>query len=101
METFTRRENDLSNAEGYQFEFLCDLCGKPFRSRFIPRSSGIRDNNALGRLWDAALSAAVDECRPRLRQCRGCGRWVCADDCWKSGAVRCGECASGRRPGVG
>ena len=32
---FTDNFRDLSNAEGYQFEFVCERCGNGYRSEYV------------------------------------------------------------------
>ena len=106
---FTDNVRDLSNAEGYQFEFVCERCGNGYRSEFVPdklergkgllRSAGsllggkVADlSNAASQFqWDRAtnskakdkaLAKAVEACKDEFRQCRGCGDWVCKAVCW-------------------
>ena len=37
---FTSNYEDLSNNQGYQFEFRCDICGSGYRSEFIRSTLG-------------------------------------------------------------
>lgn len=115
---FTRNHEDHSNDQGYQFEFMCDKCGNGFRSSFVASklgmassvlgaaadmfggvfghaaSAGDRMKDALrGKAHDDAFGAAVAECKPKFRQCRRCGKWVCPEVCWNEPAAQCKECA--------
>ena len=117
-QAFTRNYTDHSNAHGNQFEFYCDKCGNGFRSSFETSKTGIATSilDAAGALfggevqraawgadrmsdtfrgpaWDAAFKRAMDECMPRFRQCRVCGRWVCPQVCWNDARGLCKECA--------
>lgn len=117
---FTDNFNDLSNGEGYQFEFHCERCGNGYRSAFqrdkVEMGRGLL--RAVGSLFggpmeeisnatqqwrydratnspakDRALSHAVDEVRDMFRQCRGCGDWMCANLCWNDDVGQCLRCS--------
>jgi hypothetical protein len=116
---FTDNVTDLSNTEGYQFEFHCERCGNGYRSPFqadiVERGRGML--RAAGNLFggalsgvtnaadsaldrgtnsaakDKALAAAVEAVRPHFRQCRACGNWVCADVCWNEQIGQCATCS--------
>jgi hypothetical protein len=117
---FTDNFNDLSNTEGYQFEFHCERCGNGYRSGFsrdrvemgrgMLRAVGSLFGGKLEELsnatqqWrydratnspakDKALASAVDEVRDKFRQCRGCGDWMCADLCWNDDIGQCLRCS--------
>ena len=45
---FTRNYTDLSDENGYQFEFRCDECGSGYRSEFIRSGTRDRRERALG-----------------------------------------------------
>lgn len=116
---FTDNFDDLSNEEGYQFEFHCERCGNGYRSpyqanlmekgRGMLRAAGGLFGGALGNFADAADSAmdrgtnsaakdkalaeAVDAVRPHFKQCRGCGDWVCVDVCWNAEIGQCATCS--------
>ncbi|HVE82662.1 MAG TPA: zinc-ribbon domain-containing protein [Myxococcales bacterium] len=115
---FTRNYRDHSNNEGYQFEFFCDKCGNGFRSSYQRNTVGVAAGilhaasslfggalygaargadyvqNALrGEGWDAAYAAAVEEAKPKFRQCTRCGQWVCPDACWNEKRSLCEGCA--------
>ena len=56
---FTDNYTDLSDENGYQFEFRCDICGSGYRSEF-QRSTWARPasllsgaSNLIGGLWGA------------------------------------------------
>src|SRR2546429_6194063 len=95
---FTDNFSDLSNAEGYQFEFHCERCGNGYRSAFqrdkvemgrgLLRAVGSLFGGQLAELsssaeqWrydratnsaakDRALGNAVEDVRDKFRQCRG------------------------------
>jgi hypothetical protein len=117
---FTDNVNDLSNQDGYQFEFRCERCGNGFRSAFVrdKMEFGRGALRAVGSLFggklqeishsadqwvynrstnspakDKALEAAVAEISPSFRQCRGCGDWMCATQCWNDEIGQCLRCS--------
>ncbi|GAB08043.1 ribosomal protein L32 [Gordonia amarae] len=117
---FTGNYSDLSNNDGYQFEFRCERCGNGFRSGFQRdmAATGQKIVQGLGRLVgygamyrvtsaadrfldrstnseakDRALAKAVAEVSPHFRQCRGCGDWVCDDGCWNDQVGQCVRCS--------
>lgn len=117
-QSFTRNHRDHSNDHGYQFEFFCDKCGNGFRSSFKANPMGIAASvlkaaGALfggsmrsagygarhvkdvfrGQAWDGAFKEAMDECRPKFRQCTLCGKWVCPEVCWNAERGLCEGCA--------
>jgi hypothetical protein len=119
---FTGNVTDLSNENGFQWEFRCNRCGNGFRSPFQQNvasrgrgvlrmagewfggkvetfSRGVEDFNRHG-YWgeesatkDKAFTQAVETVRPNFRQCRGCGRWSCAQFCWNENIGQCMECS--------
>lgn len=119
---FADNFRDLSNHNGYQFEFFCERCGNGYRSRFVRdkletgrgllRSAGALFGGKLAELsgateqfpWDRATnSAAKDKAlaeatamvAEEFRQCRGCGDWVCRAVCWKHEVGQCLRCSPG------
>ena len=117
---FTDNFDDLSNMEGYQFEFKCERCGNGYRSPFVPdikekgrgllRAAGGLLGGELDRLssaadsmrWnrgtnskakDKALAEAVEAVRDEFKQCRGCGDWVCIHVCWNHEVGQCVNCS--------
>jgi hypothetical protein len=115
---FTRNYSDRSSDKGYQFEFFCDKCGTGFRSSFQANKLGmaaglLRAASSLfggalggaaqsadyvkdalrGEGWDAAFKSAIEEAKPRFRQCTRCGKWVCPDVCWNETRSLCKACA--------
>ncbi|HVW28456.1 MAG TPA: zinc ribbon domain-containing protein [Polyangiaceae bacterium] len=115
---FTRNYTDHSNDQGFQFEFFCDKCGSGYRSEFQRNSLGfaaqmIKAAGSLfggevaragwgadqlkdafrGPAWDAAYKHAIEECKPKLRQCTKCGQWVCPEVCWNHERGLCENCA--------
>ncbi|WP_043720389.1 zinc ribbon domain-containing protein [Kutzneria sp. 744] len=120
MVPFTDNVRDLSNTEGYQFEFHCERCGNGYRSAFL------RDKVEMGRgllrvvgslfggaaedisrsaeQWrydratnspakDRAMTAAVQEISPSFSQCRGCSDWMCKQQCWNDEVGQCLRCS--------
>ncbi|HEY4023581.1 MAG TPA: zinc ribbon domain-containing protein [Pseudonocardiaceae bacterium] len=120
---FTGNVRDLSNAEGWQFEFCCNRCGNGYRSGFkrnkadlgrgLLRSVGSLFGGVAGDVSNAAdsfhgyrggwgeSSAAKDkviveagnDVSAHFRQCRGCGDWMCADFCWNNDVGQCLRCS--------
>jgi hypothetical protein len=117
---FTDNVQDLSNTEGYQFEFHCERCGNGYRSPFkrdkmetgrgLLRAVGsmfggvAADVSRSVEQWrydratnspakDKALTEAVDSVRDEFKQCRGCGDWMCVASCWNGEIGQCLRCA--------
>jgi rubrerythrin len=115
---FTKNYTDHSNPQGYQFEFHCDKCGSGFRSAYVASAMGLASGvldaagqlfggvlgraasagNQLkdafrGRAWDDAFAAAIEEIKPKFRQCTRCGGWFCPEVCWNPRASLCKGCA--------
>lgn len=116
---FTDNIRDLSNNDGYQFEFRCERCGNGYRSAYQRdlRSAGQSIARGLGNLLggrasqlgyaagqmldrgtnsaakDRAMRTAVTEIADRFHQCRGCGQWVCGDVCWNDEVGQCARCS--------
>lgn len=115
---FTRNYTDHSNDSGFQFEFFCDKCGSGHRSAFKANKLGVAANliKAAGSLfggsiagagwgadhvkdafrgpaWDSAFKDAIEESRPRFKQCTRCGKWVCPEVCWNHQRGLCEDCA--------
>jgi hypothetical protein len=117
-QSFTKNHRDHSNDTGFQFEFFCDKCGNGHRSAFKTNGLGVAANllKAAGAMfggrinqagwgvdhvkdafrgpaWDSAFASAIDECRPKFRQCSLCGNWVCPEVCWNPKRNLCEACA--------
>lgn len=117
---FTSNVTDHSNANGYQFEFHCDKRGNGYMSSFQANKVGmaggfLRAASSLfggsgaldgiagagdylrdatrGQARDAAFARAVEEAKPRFRQCSRCGKWVCPEQCWNEKRGLCEACA--------
>lgn len=118
---FTDNVTDLSNGDGYQFEFRCERCGNGYRSPFqrdglaaggkllrgigslsgrwgLADKLGHASNELVDRFTgsaakDKALREAVEAIRPSFAQCRGCGNWVCREVCWNHDIGQCLNCS--------
>lgn len=119
---FTGNFSDLSNGNGYQWEFRCGRCSSSFRSDFVAdnvsrfrglvrgvsdliggqayRVSNAADN--MTNMWgnyggaskakDRAFESAVDNVKSQFRHCGGCGLWVCTS-CWNNLVGICQNCS--------
>ena len=120
---FTDNIRDLSNYEGYQFEFVCERCGNGYRSPYVrdvkERGKGLLraassllgnriqslnnlsnaaetlsyDRGTNSVAKDKAMREAVQAVKDDFKQCRGCGNWVCAPVCWNHDVGQCLECS--------
>lgn len=114
---FTNNYSDLSDQNGYQFEFRCDICGSGYRSEFIRSNLGTVGNilqgasslvggffggasNAVDSLRDVtdrgardeALKKAANEIMPLFTRCPRCNNWV-DETCWNQARGLCVSCA--------
>lgn len=113
---FTSNYTDLSDENGYQFEFRCDHCGSGYRSEFIRSGIGTAGSvlsgasNFLGGLWgasnaarsakdfldrdsrDDALEKAANEIMPLFTRCAACSAWV-DETCYNRDRNLCTSCA--------
>jgi len=109
---FTKNYRDLSDENGYQFEFVCDICGSGYRSEFQRSALGSASTlisgagNVLGGLWgasnatrgakdfmdrgarDEALKKAANEIMPLFTRCPRDSRWV-DETCWNEARGLC------------
>lgn len=115
---FTGNYDDLSTDRGYQFRFRCEKCGNGFMSSYQSSTLGMAKaaidvaNSVFGGIFgkaaagayevqravggsahDAALREAVEEIRPKFKQCTRCGSWVCEPVCWNHESGLCETCA--------
>ncbi len=115
---FTRNHSDHSTDKGYQFEFFCDRCGNGYMSEFKASVTGMAgsalraassifggilgnvshgsyeiERAIQGPAHDKAFRDAVEETKPRFRQCPKCAKWVCLEVCWNNKRGLCYECA--------
>lgn len=115
---FTRNHTDHSTDKGYQFEFFCDRCGNGFMTEFKASATGFAvsalrtaggifggilgsagsnsyeiERAIQGPAHDKAFRAAIDETKPKFRQCPKCTHWVCLDSCWNAKRSLCFDCA--------
>jgi len=114
---FTSNFSDLSDENGYQFEFRCDICGSGYRSEFIRSNVGTAGNilsgasSLFGGMFgsasnaaqsakdlmdrgarDDALKRAANEIMPLFTRCPRCNNWV-DETCWNSQRNLCVGCA--------
>ncbi len=113
---FTNNYSDLSDDNGYQFEFRCEVCGSGYKSEFVRSAMGTAStmlsgaSNLLGGLWgasnaansardfmdrgarDDALKAASNEIMPLFTRCVGCNNWV-DETCFNRERNLCTRCA--------
>ncbi len=110
---FTSNYTDLSDENGYQFEFRCDHCGSGYRSEFIRSNVGTVGNilgsassivggffgsaaNAADRVKDItdrgarddALEKAANEIMGLFTRCPRCNSWV-DETCWNEARGLC------------
>jgi hypothetical protein len=115
---FVQNSSDLSTDKGYQFKFFCDKCANGYMSSFRASAIGIASSAAQvagslfggifgsvssssyevqraigGPAHDKALAAAVEEMKPKFKQCSRCGKWVCGEICWNREQNLCTQCA--------
>jgi hypothetical protein len=117
---FTDNIRDLSNENGFQFEFVCERCGNgyrsPFQNNIMERGRGLLrgagslfggklqelswatqqlayDRGTNSKAKDKAMAEAVDAVRDQFQQCRGCGNWVCVPVCWNHEIGQCLVCS--------
>lgn len=114
---FTSNYSDLSDENGYQFEFRCDVCGSGYRSEFIRSALGTAGNllsgassliggffggaaSAADRVRDVtdrgarddALKRAANEIMHLFTRCPRCSKWV-DETCWNGPRGLCVACA--------
>jgi hypothetical protein len=114
---FTSNYSDMSDENGYQFEFRCDNCGSGYRSEFIRSNVGTAGNllsgasNLFGGLFgsasnaantakdlvdrgarDDALKRSSNEIMPLFTRCPRCNHWV-DETCWNAQRNLCIGCA--------
>ncbi len=114
---FTNNYSDLSDNNGYQFEFRCDVCGSGYRSEFIRSNLGLASSvlggasSMLGGFFgsasraadsakditdrgarDEALQKAANEIMPLFKRCPRCSKWV-DETCWNEARGLCIGCA--------
>ncbi len=115
---FTGNYEDLSTDKGYQFKFYCQKCGNGYMSSFRISKLGVAASAVQvagsifggifgrathgayevqraigGSAHDAALKEAVEEIRPKFKQCTRCGQWICEPICFNKKAGLCESCA--------
>lgn len=114
---FSDNYSDLSDENGYQFEFRCDICGSGYRSEFIRSNLGTAGtilggaSSLIGGLFgsassiadrakditdrgarDEALKKASNEIMPLFTRCTRCNKWA-DETCFNSARGLCVSCA--------
>lgn len=114
---FTENYTDLSDRNGYQFEFRCDICGSGYRSEFIRSAMGTAGtllegaSGLIGGIFggaanvadraaeitdrgarDEALKKAANEIMPLFTRCPRDSNWV-DETCWNEARGLCVSCA--------
>jgi Double zinc ribbon len=114
---FTSNYTDLSDENGYQFEFRCDICRSGYRSEFIRSNLGTAGNilegatSMLGGFFgsasraadtakqitdrgarDEALKKASNEIMHFFQRCPRNNLWV-DETCWNEARGLCVSCA--------
>lgn len=115
---FTGNYEDLSTDKGYQFKFYCQKCRNGYMSTFRVSKLGLATSAAQiagsvfgglfgrasagayevqravgGKAHDEALKEAVEEIKPKFKQCKKCGQWICEPICFNKRAQLCDTCA--------
>ncbi len=115
---FVNNYSDLSNENGFQFEFHCNRCGTGYRTEFKASVTGTLSsaldaaNGIFGGIFgtaadigdrvksasykkshDSAFADAAKEIRPQFAQCPRCSTWVCKKACWNEKKGLCKQCA--------
>jgi hypothetical protein len=115
---------DMSDDNGYQWEFRCKRCGNGHRSPYqrnlagegvglLKAASSLFGGKVSRASWtldayragdghgggrkDRHYAKAVEAVLPAFRDCTGCHTWVCAQQCWNEPAERCLQCVSADR----
>ena len=113
---FSDNCQDLSNDNGFQFEFYCEHCREAWRSRYESYTVGTVENllgaaegifggflgtardlvgRARGAGWskarDGAMEKAVTEAKGRFHRCPRCANYHC-DQCWNADEGTCISC---------
>jgi len=90
LETQTKiKVIDYSDKKGFEFGFICDLCGCEWRSERIPfKLNGFSknlDEKDIELLWrderNRKLEMIISEAVIEFNKCPECGAWVC-DNCF-------------------
>ncbi|HEX8523430.1 MAG TPA: zinc ribbon domain-containing protein [Tepidisphaeraceae bacterium] len=120
LTSFTSNVTDHSTENGFQFEFHCDKCGNGVMTSFIASKVGVAGgllraassffggggllggaaqasdylrDQTRGKARDDAFAKAVEEARPKFKQCSRCGSKVCPEHCWNHERGLCETCA--------
>lgn len=115
---FVNNYHDLSNENGFQFEFCCNRCGAGYRTEFTSTAAGNLSSaldaasSLFGGLFgtaaeigdrvksagwkrahDSAFAEAAAGIKPQFAQCPRCSTWVCRNGCWNEKRGLCKQCA--------
>lgn len=115
--SFSDNYSDISQREGFQFEFYCEQCGDAWRSefkRFMPGTMGGllgAASSLLGGILgsaeqvadylgdakyrsahDKAFAEAIEQAKVHFKRCRKCGNYFCAQ-CFNPNLNLCTSCA--------
>lgn len=120
LRDFVKNHEDMSDDNGFQFKFYCDICGDGYLSRYrqapfakarsiLGVAEGVGSlfgrsvygaKGAADTLHDAkwreakekAFDEALREARAHFTKCPSCTKYVDAN-CWNDQAQMCAECA--------
>jgi len=103
--------SDLSQENGFQFQFHCECCGFQHLTPFRKYTRGALGNALAGSMgsflgsifetrvekkWrdarDNALQKAQEEAAPMFQRCGSCSNWVC-ESCWVPQENCCKHCS--------
>ena len=121
LRDFVKNHQDMSDDNGFQFKFYCDICGDGYLSRYrqapfskartaLGVAEGIGSMLGRGGIWggrqaadalhdakwreakEKAFDEALREARAHFTKCPSCTKYVDAN-CWNEQALMCVECA--------
>lgn len=118
---WTKKMDDLSDEQGFQFRFYCDRCGEPQESERVESKMGKASfwltlmGQTVGMFYyplrrvsstatrinrsfspeakQNAYEKATEEVKARMKRCGRCTHWVC-DNCWAEQMSLCLDCAA-------
>lgn len=114
---FKETYKDLSDENGYAYEFFCERCDKSYRPDYFNKPSGMgynmvtffkfvgkklsgkmpHDLNEMKRLEDRAFqrssfNKSIQLAEEHFLKCTECGKRVCGS-CWNTSQKKCADCA--------